>query len=156
LIRTDFRRSHRSSIPTSAGIRRIEQEGVFPNQSPGCPVEFNQHIDEGLVDGPVATDFYDSPTPPSLDRHAQSVYRRSVVNPRLPESICGREARSHVLELFRRRGYFHLGAQGLTETAQNGNAPQTGGMSTERECADSCCEQGAFEPTIHEVLMHEG
>jgi hypothetical protein len=33
-------------------LRRIEQEGVLAHQTTGCPVEFEQQIDKGIVDRP--------------------------------------------------------------------------------------------------------
>jgi hypothetical protein len=53
-------------------------------------------------------------------------------------------------------GYIHFGAKRLSEAAENSDASEASGICAQRQGADGCRDQGAFEPAFHEVLMHEG
>jgi hypothetical protein len=102
---THFRGRHGRCRTSGAQIGRIKQEGVFTNQAPGRPVQFNQHIHEGLVDRTIARDPHHGPASPPLNGHAQSADRRREIDAGLPEGFGRGEARRHVLEFFRRGGY---------------------------------------------------
>jgi hypothetical protein len=144
------------SRPARAQIRRIKQEGVFADQ-PACrPVQLNKHVHEGLVDRAIAGDPHHRPPAPALNGHAQAIDRWCEIDTGLPECFGRGESRGHVLKFFRRGGNIHFRTKRLSESAENGDASETSSIGAERQGADGCCNQGAFEPAFHEVLGHEG
>ena len=143
-VATRFRACNDGGGSAGAGVGGIEEEGVLADQTPGRPVKLDQHVDERLVDRPVAGDADDRAVAPPLDGHAQAADGWRIIDTRLTEGVRGGEPGGQALELFRGRRDFHLGTQRLSQAAQDGDPTETCRTGAEGYGTDRRRDQGAF------------
>jgi hypothetical protein len=112
-----------------AQLGRIEQEGVLAHQAAVGPRQFQQHVDERLVERLARRHADELTATTLLDVEAQRQQRRIEVDvggaEGLGRSQLGRQAGCL---LGRHRGQLDLGAQRLAERGQHGQLAQTGRM----------------------------
>ena len=102
-------------------FRRIEQEGVFADQSATRPAQFDQEIEERLVDRTRRTQLDDRVAAgPLLEGKAQIMQRRHELDARLPEDVPRSEASAHPAQFVARRADFEFGTQRLPQPGQHG------------------------------------
>ena len=120
-------------------LHRIEEERVLPNHATGRPVEFQQQIDEGVVDRPLRSQPDDRlPIRALVDGEADAQQGRRIFHASLLEGIRRRQLRPQTGKFFARRKELHLRAQRLTDRREDGDLAQTGsgcgqGQSRDRQ-----------------------
>ena len=143
--RTRQRRRDRRRRRCRNQFGRIEQEGVFAYQTPGRPVEFEQQIDEGIIDRTLGGQLDHLLTIGALvDDELDAEQRRRVVETRLLESLRWRQLRLHSGQFLAARGKLDFGAQRLPEGGENVDLAETGGMrhvGRRRESETGCQRQ---------------
>ena len=108
-------------------LGRVEQEGVFPHQAAGRPVQLNQKIEEGFVDRLVRGDLdHRSAVRPLIDDKAQIGQGRRIFDTGLTESVLRSKTGRHPGQLFARSAKIEFGPQRLTERGQDRQLAQTG------------------------------
>ena len=126
----DARIDNRLRRLLGCNFRRIEQESVFANETPGWPVQLNQKVEEGLVDRPPRRHLdHRFAVGPRFDGKAQIQQRRGIVNAGLAEGILRRQSGRHARQLVLASPELHFGAQGLPQTGKHGQFAQAGGFS---------------------------
>ena len=134
--RCDGRRHHRRLLHVSTfdhfsplpEFRGIEQEGVLTHELARSPVQFDQKIDERLIDRLDRRDAHErAAVVATIDGKAQAAQRSVELEPRLPEGIRRREPCIQRRGLFaRQRGDLDLGTQWLTQRRLHGQPAEAG------------------------------
>ncbi|WP_297365416.1 hypothetical protein [Thauera sp.] len=138
------RRINRSGKrPRRGDVDRIEQEGVFAHQPPTAPVEFDQQVDERIIDRAIAGQA-DHRTPRArIDAHPDRTDRGTVAQVGAPERVCRRDAGAQGLQFLRARGDLDLGAQGLAKTTEHVDLPKACRLQGQRQRCNGEGEQGS-------------
>ena len=119
-------------------FRRVQQEGVLALQATGRPVEFEQHVDKGIVNRRTRRQLDDLLSAGTLvQREADPQQGRCVIKPGLLESFRRGQLGLHAGKLFARGVQLDLGPQGLPQRGENRDFSQTGSLRQLRNCGKS-------------------
>ncbi|MPN46488.1 hypothetical protein SDC9_194074 [bioreactor metagenome] len=112
----DARLGYRTRRLLRCNLRRVEEEGVFANQTTGRPVQLDKKIQEGLIDGLQRRDLDDClPIGALFDRKPQIKQHAGEVHAGLPERILRCQPRTHSGQFILRRTDIQFGSQRLPQ-----------------------------------------
>ncbi len=136
-------RNRRQHIGLRAQRGRVEQHGVLAQHAPSGPGQFEQHIEERLVDGLQRRDAHDVVAVSALvEIEAQRRQGRIEVEIGLAEGrLRGQPHGQGRRFVARHGGHFHFGAQRLAESRLHGQPTEPGrvrGGRSERKAQRKC------------------
>jgi len=133
--RHGFRLGHRYRLARRLGghFRRIQEEGVFPHQTAGRPIELHQEIQEGLVNRLGRSDADHGRAVGALVQGETQIRQGGdVIHASLPEGILGCQMHPHAGEFVAGGADFHLGPEWLPQVGENSDFAQARGLDKPR------------------------
>jgi len=112
-------------------------------------VQEDEQVDEGIVDRPVAGETDDGTRGARIHADADRAHRGAVAQVRTPERVCRGDAGAQRLQFLRAGGDLDLGAQRLTQSAEDVDLTEPGRLHGQRKRGDGEGEQGSPDRFCH-------